>query len=85
MKLLILFFTGAVQVGLVSANTILLASGNVLGVVFVSYLISFVWTFNVKKVAFGGMTDRVVYSLGAATGAVAGLCCATALGARNRG
>jgi hypothetical protein len=43
------------------------------GIAVVGFLISFIWSFNVKKIAFGGMADRVVYSMGASAGAVCGL------------
>lgn len=70
MKLLL---TGFLQVLLVAVNTVLLARANYIGVTAVSFLISFVWSWNVRKVAFGGMTDRVLYSTGAALGGLSGL------------
>lgn len=65
--------TGFLQVLLVAVNTVLLARSNYIGVTVVSFLISFVWSWNVRKVAFGGMTDRVLYSAGAALGGLSGL------------
>lgn len=70
MKLLL---TGFLQVLLVAVNTVLLARANYAGVTAVSFLISFVWSWNVRKVAFGGMTDRILYSTGAALGGLSGL------------
>lgn len=37
------------------------------------FLISFIWSFNVKKVAFGSMLDRIIYSIGASIGGISGL------------
>jgi len=68
-----LFITGFSQVSLVALNTLLLAKEIYIGVVIVSFLISFIWSFNVKKVAFGSMRDRLVYSLGASIGGLTGL------------
>lgn len=65
--------TGFLQVLLVAVNTVLLARANYIGVTAVSFLISFVWSHNIKKVAFGGMTDRLLYSTGAALGGLSGL------------
>lgn len=73
MEKLKLFCTGFVQVVLVTLNTYLVATKNWAAVPVVSFTISFIWTFNVKRAAFGSLSDRIVYSLGAATGGVAGL------------
>jgi hypothetical protein len=40
-------------------------------------MISFIWSWNVKKVAFGTLTDRIVYALGAAFGSAVGLLVST--------
>lgn len=68
-----LILTGFLQVFLVAVNTVLIAKSNYVAVTAVSFLISFVWSHNIKKVAFGGMPDRVAYSTGAAIGGVSGL------------
>lgn len=68
-----LIATGFLQVLLVAVNTVLLARANYIGVTAVSFLISFVWSHNIKKVAFGGMADRLLYSTGAALGGLSGL------------
>lgn len=68
-----LFFTGFLQVFLVVINTWLITQKSFLGVFFVGFGISYIWSGNVKKVAFGGQKDRIIYSLGAATGGVTGL------------
>jgi hypothetical protein len=68
-----LALSGFAQVFFVSVNTYFLAKGLFVGVFFAAFLISFIWSFNVKKVAFGSFKDRLVYSIGAAFGSVAGL------------
>lgn len=68
----ILFLTGFLQVSLVSAQTFFIASRFILGIILCGFAISFVWTINVKRVAFGGWIDRIVYASGASAGAVVG-------------
>lgn len=68
-----LITTGFLQVFFVAINTWLITKQQYVGVIIVSFLISFIWSFNVKKVAFGTMKDRLVYSLGAAIGGLTGL------------
>lgn len=68
-----LFTTGFLQVFFVAINTIFLANQYYLGVALASFAISLIWSFNVKKVAFGSMRDRLVYSAGAMIGSLAGL------------
>jgi len=69
MKLLI---TGFVQVFFVSVNTYLIAKSIYLGILLVGFTISFIWTWNVQKVIFGNMSDRLKYSTGAALGSCIG-------------
>lgn len=68
-----LFGTGFVQVILVAVNTYLIAKHRFAETFVVGFLISFVWSLNVRKVAFGTMEDRIAYSLGAAFGSLSGL------------
>jgi hypothetical protein len=68
-----LFITGFVQVFFVAVNTFFLAREMYWGVMVASFMISLVWSFNVKRVAFGSFWDRVVYSLGAMCGSLFGL------------
>ncbi len=68
-----LFLTGFLQVFFVAINTWFITQRNYYGVLIVSFLISFIWSFNVKKVAFGKMKDRIIYSVGAAIGGITGL------------
>lgn len=73
-------FTGFLQVILVSINTFQISqfaikqsTSALIGIVVVGFAISIVWSFNVKKIAFGSMLDRVVYASGAALGSILGV------------
>ena len=75
-----IFLAGFIQVILVCLNTYQIASyvkepvtPTLLGIVGIGFLISFIWTWNVKKVVFGGIWDRVSYALGAAIGSAVGV------------
>jgi len=68
-----LFITGFIQVFLVVANTYFVSNVFYLGVLVMGFAISFIWSFNVKRVVLGTMQDRIIYSLGAALGSVVGL------------
>jgi hypothetical protein len=68
-----LFLTGFAQVFFVSINTYFLAHEMYLGVLVAAFMISLIWSFNVKKVAFGTNMDRIMYAFGATLGSVIGL------------
>ena len=68
-----LLIAGFAQVFLVTVQTYLISKVFYPGVFIIGFLISFVWSWNVKKVAFGTISDRIAYSLGAAIGALVGL------------
>lgn len=68
-----LFSTGFSQVYFVAVNTYFIANEMYLGVLIAAFMISLIWSFNVKKVAFGSTIDRVVYALGATCGSLVGL------------
>lgn len=68
-----LFSTGFMQVFFVAINTYLISTKNLYGTVAVGFIISLIWSFNVKKIAFGTIKDRVFYALGAGVGSLAGL------------
>ena len=68
-----LFFSGMLHVLLVAVNMYQIAHEKWIGCFIVGFLISFVWSFNVQKIAFGTTIQRVSYALGAAVGTVAGL------------
>ena len=72
-----LFLSGVLQVLLVAANTYQIAHKKWIGCFIVGFLISFVWSFNVKRIAFGKTWERVIYASGAAVGTVLGLALST--------
>ncbi len=68
-----LFLTGFIQVFFVAINTYFLAHVLYLGVIVASFMISMIWSYNVRRVVFGTLKDRIIYSLGATFGSVTGL------------
>ena len=74
-----LFITGVVQVFFVAVNTWLIAHEKWVWIGPTGFTISFIWTYNVKKVVFGGMVDRVAYALGASVGTLLGVLASTVL------
>lgn len=63
-----LYLTAFLQVMFVAANTVFIAKALVTEMLITSFCLSFVWTLNIKKVAFGNWIDRVIYAAGACTG-----------------
>lgn len=74
-----LAWTGFLQVIFVSANTIYITQRAWVMLVITSFCISFLWSGNVKRIAFGDMLDRVVYASGAALGCATGVLIAASL------
>ena len=68
-----LFSTGFLQVFFVAVNTYFIAHENYIGALMMGFVISFIWTFNVKRVVFSGIAGRLHYSFGAALGCLIGL------------
>ena len=77
MKQLNIFSLAWLQVSLICLNTWQIANKQILGALVVGFLISLVWTFNVKRAAFGTLIDKLVYSFGACAGTATGLIAAT--------
>jgi hypothetical protein len=67
------FFQSFLQIGLVSISTILITKHLYYGIFVVAFLISLLWTFNVSRIAVSTMKQKLIYSLGAGTGAVCGV------------
>lgn len=74
-----LFVTGFLQVIFVAANTVFITRFQLVHATVTSFLISMIWTFNVKRIAFGDMRDRYAYASGAALGCLVGVITATAM------
>lgn len=67
-----LFGTGYLQVIFVAMNTVFIAHYELIANTFTALAISYIWTHNVKKLAFGDERDRWAYAIGAALGSVSG-------------
>lgn len=67
-----IFFTSFTQIGLVCINTVLIAKGYVLGIFLASFTISMLWSYNVSKIALSDFRKKLIYSLGAGVGSIAG-------------
>jgi hypothetical protein len=67
------FLWAYAQVTLIALNTWQIANGKILGALVVGFLISLAWTFNVRRAAFGTMTDRAIYCSGAMCGTGTGI------------
>lgn len=68
-----LFGMGFLQVGFVAANAYSIAHYFPIAIIFTSFAISYIWSHNVKKVAFGDEAHRLVYATGAAFGCIVGV------------
>jgi len=73
MEKLKLSITAFVQVFFVAVGTYFLSKEYYIGVFFSQIIISLVWSWNVKRIAFSSVKDRIFYSLGAALGSIFGL------------
>jgi uncharacterized phage infection (PIP) family protein YhgE len=67
-----IFATSFLQIGLVAINTVMITRGLVIGIFIVSVSISLLWCFNVSKLSVSKLEQKLIYSLGAGTGAVVG-------------
>lgn len=67
-----LFFTAFLQVTLVAMNVTFISHGMILAMALTGFGISYLWTGNIKKVAFGSQTDKLIYSSGAMVGTLTG-------------
>lgn len=74
-----LVLTGFSQVFFITVNTYMIAHEIYVGVAVCGFLISWIWSYNVKRVAFGSRWDRILYSAGATIGGLTGLWLATLL------
>jgi hypothetical protein len=70
---LVLFGQGLVYVGLQATNVVQLARQHYIGAFVVGVLISWLWGWNVKGVAFRNGWGGFIYSLGAGIGTVCGM------------
>lgn len=68
-----LFLTAFMQVFLVAANTLFISKVFYIGVAIAGFLISFLWTYNVRRISIGSFKDRICYSSGAMIGGLSGV------------
>ena len=69
----IIFLTGFAQVFLVSANTYFISRTTWLGIAVCGFGISYLWTFNVRRVTIGTRQEQFIYSTGAMLGGLTGV------------
>jgi len=65
---LLLFITAVCQVTFVAMNVQFISSHKIMPMLITGFMISFVWTLNIKRVVFGGWWDRIIYATGAMIG-----------------
>jgi hypothetical protein len=67
-----LFISAFIQVMLVSMNVSFISNNKIVLMLITSFFISYFWSSNVKKVAFGGFKDKMIYCTGATLGCLIG-------------
>jgi hypothetical protein len=67
-----IFATSFLQVMFVSMNVVFISKDFLFCLLTTGFLISFIWTYNVKRVVFGDIYTRLIYSTGASIGTGAG-------------
>ena len=72
-----LFCTAFLQVTFVSMNVVFISKSMIIPMLITGFLISLIWTLNVKKVAFGMWRQRVIYATGAMCGTYFGFLLST--------
>jgi hypothetical protein len=68
-----LLIAAILQTGLASLNVYQIANGKYLQAAIVGFFILLIWSYNVKKIAFGTLLDRIVYSIGGSIGTGLGI------------
>ena len=63
--------TGFFQVFFVAINTVFIQAGYTVGILAISFLISLIWTINVRQ-AMKDWNTRLLYCLGASVGSLSG-------------
>ena len=70
---ILLFSSGFLQVIFVSSSTYQIAHGFIIGATISGFLVSLIWSYNVRRIAFADTIDRVIYAIGAALGSFLGV------------
>lgn len=68
----VLFLTGMLQVTFVAMNVTFIAHNRIIPMLITGFMISLIWTINVKRIAIGGWLDRLTYANGAMFGTALG-------------
>lgn len=63
-----LFFTGMLQVTFVAMNVTFIAHKEIVPMLLTGFMISLIWTINVKRISIGTWGDRLTYANGAMIG-----------------
>jgi len=58
---------------LVAANTLFISKVFYIGIGIAGFMISFFWTYNVKRISIGSFKDRIFYCTGAMMGGLLGV------------
>lgn len=64
----VLFLTGMLQVTFVAMNVTFISKGLIIPMLITGFMISLIWTLNVKRIAIGNWLDRLTYANGAMFG-----------------
>lgn len=68
----VLFLTGLLQVTFVAMNVTFIAHERIIPMLVTGFMISLIWTINVKRIAIGNWLDRLTYANGAMCGTAVG-------------
>ncbi len=68
-----IFVTGFAQVFLVSANTYFISRTTWAGIAVCGFGISYLWTYNVRRVTIGSTPEQLTYATGAMLGGLTGV------------
>jgi len=71
--LISIFFSSLLQIFFVSVNTILISKELVVQAGICGFLLSLVWTFNIRRIGLASWGERISYCLGAGVGTSGGI------------
>lgn len=67
-----ILITAIFQVGLVNANIVFVSNNLLLLTLINAFFVALVWTFNVSKIAFSDIYDKIIYAIGSVIGTYIG-------------
>lgn len=71
--LISIFFSSLLQIFFVSVNTILISKELIVQAGICGFLLSLVWTFNIRRIGLASWSERISYCLGAGLGTSGGI------------